>query len=261
MNSTKPKIGIVCPAFMEYRTCKSVLRLSDELGSAQRDFSSRRNRNAEIISVHSGPGKIQSASATQLLIDRFAPDIILDVGGSGALSPRLNPFDIVCGEFAYEFDICDIKEFSHLAKDLTSRTIVPLLTDNGKNILNSFAKQMGEKRAVTFKIGNIASGECNVKERSFREELHKSFKAIACNWESSAVWKTAQLNTTKVMAFRVITDDACENMADQLKKNWKKGCTILFSVIGDFISEGWLYRILSDLAEKNGQRKSFILDE
>jgi adenosylhomocysteine nucleosidase len=253
MNTSKPKIGIVCPAQMEYQTCKSVLRLSVEQSSAHRSFSSRHDRMAEIIAVHSGPGKIQSASATQWLIDRFAPDIILDVGGAGALSPRLKPFDIVCGEFGYEFDICDIKDFSRLAKDLTSRTIVPLLTENGKNILDSFAKQVDEKRAVAFEMGNIASGECNVKESSFREELHKSFKAIACNWESSAVWKTSQLNGVKVMAFRVITDEAGENMAEQLKKNWKKASEILFSVIGDFIFGRWLHRVLSELRRKHSQ--------
>jgi adenosylhomocysteine nucleosidase len=203
--------------------------------------------HAEIISVHSGPGKIQSASATQLLIDRFTPDIILDVGGSGALSPHLNPFDIVCGEFAFEFDICDIKEFYRLAEDLTSQTIVPNLSENGKNILESFANQVTKKRAVAFEIGNIASGEFNVSESSFREELQQFFKAIACNWESSAIWKTAQLNAVKVMALKVITDDACENMSDQLNKNWKNACKILFSVIDEFISEDWLHRILSEM--------------
>lgn len=251
MHFPKCKIGIVCPAFIEYQICESVLRLSDEHVSAHRLFSFRHDMNTEIISVHSGPGKIQSVSATQLLIDRFAPDIILDVGGSGALSPRLTPFDIVCGEFSFEFDICDIKEFSRISKDLTSSTIVPQLTDNGKKILESFAKQVGKKRAVAFELGNIASGERNVNATSLRQELHNSFKAMACNWESSAIWKTAQLNDVKVMALKVITDDACENMADQLNKNWKKACAILFSVIDEFISEGWLDRILSELKGKH----------
>ena len=244
MRDSKVTAGIICPAPIEYRTCREVLRLSNEVELAGRLVSSRSEKGMKIVAVQAGPGKTQCASAAQLIIDRFEPDIILDVGAAGALSPKLAIFDIVCGEYAYEYDICTTEEFPRYADDLTTSTILPDLSDEGRNILHQFAKQVKSERSTSFEIGNIASGERVVKGRALREELHSTFQAVACNWESSAVLKVAKLNKVKAMAFRVITDKAGDKVAKELKANWKKALKILYLVLEDFLSGGWLLRLL-----------------
>ena len=59
--------------------------------------------------------------------------------------------------------------------------------------------------------------------------------AWACNWETSAVLKTAQLNGIKSFSFRVITDNAGEEMKDNLNANWKKALEIMFTALNKFI--------------------------
>jgi adenosylhomocysteine nucleosidase len=240
-------VGVICPAPIEYRACREVLRLSNEVELAGRIVSSRSEKGIKIIAVQAGPGKTQCASAAQLIIDMFEPDMVMDVGAAGALSPKLAIFDIVCGEYAYEYDICAIEEFPRYADDLTTSTILPDLSEEGKDILHQFAEQVKSEKSTGFKIGNIASGERVVKERELREELHSTFQAVACNWESSAVLKVAKLNKVKAMAFRVITDKAGEEVAEELKANWKKALKILYLVLEDFLSGGWLLRILNSL--------------
>ena len=237
-------VGIICPAPIEYQNCREVLRLSNETELASRIVSSRSDKGIKIIAIQAGPGKIQCASATQLIIDRFKPDIVMGVGGAGALSPKLAIFDIVCGEYAYEYDICTLEEFPRYADDLTTSTILTDLSEEGKDILHQFGKQVKSEKNISFEIGNIASGEIGVKEETLREKLYSAFQSIACNWESSAILKTAKLNGIRSMAFHVITDKAGKEVAEELKANWKKALMILYPVLEDFLMKGWLLRVL-----------------
>lgn len=244
-------VGIICPAPIEYQTCRETLRLSNETRLAGRIVSSRSDKGIKIIAIQAGPGKIQCASAAQLIIDRFKPDIVMGVSGAGALSPKLAIFDIVCGEYAYEYDICTLEEFPRYADDLTTSTILTDLSEEGKDILHQFGKQVESEKKISFEIGNIASGEIGVKENTLREKLFSAFQAIACNWESSAILKTAKLNGIWSMAFQVITDKAGKEVAEELKANWKKALMILYPVLEDFLLGGWLLRILDCLKEKH----------
>ncbi|MFB0566632.1 MAG: 5'-methylthioadenosine/S-adenosylhomocysteine nucleosidase [Candidatus Aminicenantaceae bacterium] len=250
MRNSIVRVGIICPAPIEYQTCRDLLRLSNEAELAGRLVSSKSDRGIEITAVQAGPGKIQSASATQLIIDRFEPDIIIDTGGAGALSPRVAVFDIVCGEFAYEYDICIVEEFPRLEDDLTTSTVLPDLSEEGKDILHQFVEKVKSERSIGFEIGNIVSGERNVNEKTLRDKLHTAFKALACNWESSAILKTAQLNGVKAMAFLVITDYAGGEMSEELRANWKKALMILFPVLEEFLLGSWLPRILDCLKKE-----------
>ena len=66
---------------------------------------------------------------------------------------------------------------------------------------------------------------------------------MACNWETSSVLKTAQLNGIKSFSFRVITDNADEHMNDDYNANNKKALEIMFPVLKKFIFEGWINKI------------------
>jgi adenosylhomocysteine nucleosidase len=247
-------VGIVCPAPLEYQVCRDVLEMSDEAELSGRLVSTRCHEIMKIVAVQSGPGKIQSASATQLVIDRFTPDIIIDAGGAGSLSVRVSIFDIVLAENAYEYDVCTMEEFPQLADDLTTLTILRDLSKKQRDILQRFMEKVKREKSIELMMGNIVSGERNVKDRSLREALNTAFGAVACNWETSAVLKTGHLNGVKTMAFRVITDNAGMNMKKELKANWKNALMILYPVLGSFLFEGWLRRILTGNPSESEKR-------
>jgi len=238
------KVGIICPASLEYEVCRDILKLSEEDEFADRLISSRQDNGVRVIALQAGPGKIYSASATQFIIDRFAPDVVLDVGGAGILNPELAIFDIVCSEYAYEYDIVSIEEFSSYADDFTTNTILPGLSKAGKHILYQFAEHVKRENSARLEIGSAASGELNVNEKALRDKLFLNLKASICNWETSAILKTAQINGVRALSFRITTDTACETMSEELKANWKKALQTLFPVLKEFLFGGWLLRIM-----------------
>ncbi len=235
------KVGIICPCDIEYQSCKNILKLHNETELAGRLISSRKEKGVEVIAIQAGPGKIQCASATQLIIDKFEPDFIFDVGASGSLSEKLNINDIVCGEYSFEYDVYLSDDLTKISDDLKTSTVLNKISS--KEVLKEFSNWAKKTMGIIIKVGNIASGEKDVNNKELRQELHKKLGAIACNWETSSVLKIAQLNKVKSLSFRVITDNADEHMNDNFNINSKKALEIMFLVLNEFIFEGWINRI------------------
>jgi len=235
------KVGIICPCKDEYQSCKKILKLNNETELAGRLISSRREKDVEVIAIEAGAGKIHCASATQLIIDKFQPDFIFDIGAAGSLSEKLSINDIVCAEHSFEYDVCPGDDLTKMPDDLKTSTV--LNKASSKEVLKEFSNWARETMGSIIKIGNIASGEKDVDSKELRRELHEKLNAIACNWETSSVLKTAQLNGIKSLSFRVITDNADEHMNDDYEENNKNALEIMFPVMAKFLFEGWINKI------------------
>lgn len=235
------KVGIICPCKIEYKSCKKILKLDDKTELAGRLISSRREKDVEVIAIQAGPGKIQCASATQLIIDKLQPDFIFDVGAAGSLSEKLSINDIVCGEYSFEYDVSPDDDLTKMTDDLKTSTVFNKVSS--KEVLKEFLNWVEKNMGSIIKVGNIASGEKDVNNKELRQELHEKLNAIACNWETSSVLKTAQLNGIKSFSFRVITDNADEDMNDDFYANREKALEIMFPVLNEFIFEGWINKI------------------
>ena len=241
MNNSLVKVGIICPGDDEYLSCKKILKLDKKTKLAGRTISSRREKDVEVIAIKAGEGRICCASASQLIIDKFEPNFIFDVGASGSLTEKISINDIVCAEYSFEYNVDTGKKSVKTPSDFKTKTIVN--EASSKETLKEFSNLAKETMGATIKIGNIASGEKDVKSKKLRQVLHKKFSAIICNWETSAVLKTAQLNKVKSFSFRVVTDYADKKMNLALEANREKALEIMFPVLAKFIFEGWIKKI------------------
>ena len=223
------KIGFVCPCKVEYKSCRDNLNLDNEKQVKGRTISFLNRDKMQLIAILAGPGKIQCASAAQLLIDKYNLDYIIDVGAAGSLSNDVKIFDTICVERAYEYDVLN-NDFNNIPRDLITKTD---LHDNPKmkEVIEGISKE-----PYNIRIGNIACGEMNVNNKRLRKKLYQKLGAIGANWETSAVLKVAELNNMKSLSFRVITDQAGEAMEENLMKNWEEALDILFQHINDFIN-------------------------
>lgn len=241
------KAGIICPCPIEYETCCNILGLSNEKELGGRSISFKIRGKIDLFAVKAGPGKIQCASATQLIIDGYRPDYVFDVGSAGALSDELKISDIVCVKNAFEYDVCDMDKFSQLASELTTSTVLTNLLSSESGIIQEFTDWTALHSSSRLVVGDIASGEKDVCGGKLRQDLHDKLEAIACNWETSAVLKTAQLNSVQAFSFRVITDMAGKDCQKELRANWEGALKVLYSVLKEFLFHGWLDRISQSL--------------
>lgn len=217
------------------------MKLHNETKLAGRLISSRREKDVEVIAVQSGAGKICFASAIQLIIDKYQPDFIFDVGASGSLSEKLCINDIVCGKYSFEYDVCPSDDLTKIPDELKISTVLNKVSS--KEVLKKFSNWANENMGTIIKVGNIASGEKDVNNKELRQELNHKLGAITCNWETSSVLKIAQLNEIKSFSFRVITDNADEEIEGDLYANWGKALEIMYKALNKFIFEGWVNEI------------------
>jgi len=235
------KIGIICPCPEEYQSCKKILKLNNETKLAGRLISSRKEKEVEVIAIQAGAGKICCASASQLIIDKFEPDFIFDVGAAGSLSEKLSINDIICAEHSFEYDACKREELTKIPDDLKTSTVINEVSS--QKVLKEFSNWVGKNMGAIIKVGNIASGDKDVDDKELRRDLHKKLNAIACDWETSSVLKTAQLNGIKSLSFRVITDNADEKMDGDFRANLDEALKIMFPVLAKFLFKGWINKI------------------
>ena len=236
MNHSEIKVGIICPLDIEYKICKESLKLHNATELSGRFISSRKDNDIEVLAVKAGVGKINCSSATQLIIDKFQPDFIFDVGVAGSLTEAVKIFDIVCGKYVFEYDACTGEI---LDKDIPI-TWSSLNVASYQEVLYKFIKWAKDTMGINIMIGNIASGEKDVKSTKFKQILHENFNAIVCNWESSSILQTAKFNEKKRFSFRVIVDFADENMNDYFDKNCGLALKKMFPVLREFIFKGWI---------------------
>jgi adenosylhomocysteine nucleosidase len=241
MINSEIKVGIICPGDDEYLICKKILKLDNETELAGRLISARREKDIETIVVKAGEGKICCASATQLIIDKYQPDFIFDIGASGSLTEKININDIVCCENSFEYNVDTGEELVKTPDDFITSTVFN--KKSSKEVLMEFSNWIKETMGTIIKVGNIASGEKDVDDKDLSQKLHEIFNALACNWETSSVLKTAQLNGIKSFSFRVITDKADKSMDNDYNANNVKALGIMFPVLNKFIFEGWINRI------------------
>lgn len=243
MNYPEIKVGIICPCDNEYQSCKEVLKLREETEISGRLVSSRKENEIEVHATKAGVGKINCSSATQLIIDKFHPDFIIDVGASGSLSNQLKLNDIVCGEYAYEYYVCTGKILKKTnTDDSIAWTVIKEV--RYQKVIKEFSGLIKTRENVNIEIGNIASGERDVNTQELKQKLYENFSALTCNWETSAVLKTAQLNRVASFSFRVITDLSNENMNKDYTKNCNQTLNTLFLVLNEFIFRGWMNRFI-----------------
>ena len=241
MINSEIKVGIICPGDDEYLICKKILKLDNETELAGRLISARREKDIETIVVKAGEGKICCASATQLIIDKYQPDFIFDIGASGSLTEKININDIVCCENSFEYNVDTGEELVKTPDDFITSTVFN--KKSSKEVLMEFSNWIKETMGTIIKVGNIASGEKDVDDKNLSQKLHEKFNALACNWETSSVLKTAQLNGIKSFSFRVITDKADKSMDNDYNANNVKALGIMFPVLNKFIFEGWIKKI------------------
>ncbi len=246
MRPKNTKLAIICATSNEYTRFRNCLDPQTERELKGRRISIWSNEAVVATIIHAGPGKIQCASATQLLIDEFSPNLVVDAGAAGSLDSSNQIGSVICAQSCYEYDIRPIEQFAQLSRDLTTYTIAADPDSQIRQILTELFRYAVSTRMVPSVIfGDIASGERNVVDKATREQLRNAFNAHACNWETAAVLKTAQLNGIGCLSFRVITDNADEESASDYKGNLGSCLDGLMQLLKEFLSAGWMPKTIA----------------
>lgn len=191
-----------------------------------------------MVVVKSGIGKVNAARCTQIMIDNFHPDYIINSGIAGGIDASLSVGDIIIGEELVQHDF-DVTAFGHAKGYLCTgeRDDVPTVFHSDKKLvylLESSAKEAGGSGKV--RTGRIASGDIFVADRTLKESISHEFKAAAAEMEGAAIAQTAAYADIPFVVLRVISDQADGEAAESFETFEKQTAELSSAVIQNLIN-------------------------
>lgn len=186
-----------------------LLQKADILATEQRiglTFYRAKLLNKNIVLVKSGIGKVNAALCTQILIDAFAVDCVINVGVAGAVYKELSIGDIVISEDAVQHDM-DTSVFGDPIG------IIPRMEESyfkADKTLIALAKKAGEtltSKANVF-VGRIASGDQFISTQQGKQKIWENVKGYCAEMEGAAIAHACYINQIPFVIIRSISDDA-----------------------------------------------------
>lgn len=195
----KIKYAIIVSANAEWNAVKKIYPHEHYMNSVWGEYFYKDIQGNELLFFHEGWGKVSAAGATQYLIDRFNPEIIINIGTCGGFYGKINRFDIVLAD---ETIIYDIIEAMGDSKDAIAEYTTKL-----------DLSWIGDSFPVKVIITALLSADKDLMTGEI-EKLNSEYKAIAADWESGAIAHVCRRNDKKVLILRGVSDLVSNNQGE-----------------------------------------------
>ncbi len=157
------------------------------------------DKNFEVYVMHCGMGSVYAAAGTQLLIDRYNVDTIVDFGVVGGLTQEMKTERLVLVEKAVHYRY-DCSEFMDLKiGQVDGHDSIYLYTD--KTLLEKALSV-----APFLKKATIASGDKFISKTEEKNWIHETFDCDICDMESSGIILTCEANDVPCLLFKAVSD-------------------------------------------------------
>ena len=150
------KIGIIGAMEQEVALLRAQMEQPSTLTLAGCEFYSGRLAGRDVVLTRSGIGKVAAAIATTLLIERFAPDCIINTGSAGGYDPALHIGDVIISTEVRHHDV-DVTAFGYEPGQLPGQPAAyaadPALISTARSAVEAMAE------GIRCKEGLICTGD------------------------------------------------------------------------------------------------------
>lgn len=155
--------------------------------------------NKECILAKSGVGKVNATRTTQILIDNYDIEYVINVGSAGGLKQDLNIGDIIIGTKIVQHDF-NITAFGH-KRGYISNVGDVLLADE-----ELIKKAKIAMQNIKSQEGIIATGDIFVTKIKMKESIVNEFDADCVEMEGAAIAQVCTLDKIPFIIIRSISD-------------------------------------------------------
>lgn len=198
------RIGIIGPSEEEIIPFIEKIRNKKMDSIAMLTFYSGKFGDIDVVALYCGVCKVNSAIATQILIDKFNVTHIIVTGVAGAIDNRLRIGDTVISTEVSYHDVADeiLTEYHPWMESIYFRC------DSG---LIRLSKKVAEKNIFSQQIyfGKIVTGEAFISKEG-RKEIINKYNPLCVDMETASIAHVCYANKTPFIAIRSITDTESE---------------------------------------------------
>lgn len=234
----KTKIGILCAGDSEVAPFIPMIDNCIITEKAMLKFYEGKIEGVDIVTLFSGVCKVNAAIATQILIDTYRCNIIINAGTAGGMDNSLKTFDtVISTEIAYhDVDEEILTEFHPWLDSIYFKADEDLITLVQKSITNFKSK-------YNIVFGRMITGETFIEEER-REFINNKYKPLTVDMETASVAHVCYVNMIPFIAIRTITDTASNCGIDEFEKNCDKASQISANLVKCILRELYLDKVL-----------------
>lgn len=172
------------------------------------DFVELTIKGRSVVAVQSGVGKVNAGICTQILVDHFHVDLVINTGIAGAIQACVNVGDIVISKDLVQHDV-DATGFGYQKGQIPGITMREFPTDEAlRELAYSVCKEVNPDISVF--IGRIVSGDQFIADSKAKKRLLDEFDAYCTEMEGAAIAQVAYLNKISCLVLRAMSDKADE---------------------------------------------------
>lgn len=214
------RVGIICAGDREVAPFLPIICECKTTEKAMLKFYEGTISNVEVVVLFSGVCKVNAAIATQILIDTFHVNTIINAGTAGGMNEKLEIFDtVISTEVAYH-DVSPniLTEFHPWLETVFFKA------DQG---LMSVAKMAVDKLEQKYKVfwGRMVTGEAFIADEG-RKKINEQFEPLTVDMETASIAHVCYVNNIPFISVRSITDTASHSGTGHFEENCEKAAGI-----------------------------------
>jgi adenosylhomocysteine nucleosidase len=191
MTEEKIQVVVLISANAEWASLKTHFLLTDLQESPFGPFFKVMQANKSTILFQGGWGKISAAASTQYVIDRWHPDLIINLGTCGGLADKTKVGEIFLVEKTLVYDIYErmgdpLEAINHYSTDLDLTFL-------------------SEPYPQPVRKGLLVSADQDI-DPDLVHKLTGDYGAAAADWESGAIAWVAKRNEVPCLILRAVSD-------------------------------------------------------
>ena len=226
-------IAIIAAMESEVRDMRESMDDAFKIHHCGMNFIKGKLHGKEVVLVQSGVGKVNAAMCTQILIDRFKADVLINLGVAGAVHPDLVLGDIVISTNSVQYDM-DARAFGHPLGEIPNMDVTFFKAD--KNLIE-IAENAAKALNINYYKGCVMTADLGVDSPELKKQLLKEFNGLCVEMEGAAIGQVAMVNNVPYVIIRSISDKADENqLADyeaNLERSIAKGVMLVKEMINN----------------------------
>lgn len=199
-------VGIIGAMDIEVEALKKDMNPEHIVKKAGMEFCVGELKGQKAVVVKSGIGKVNAAVCTQILIDDFQAEAVINTGIAGSLQPKINIGDIVISKDLVHHDM-DAVAFGYEPGQVPQMEAFSFEADEKlSKLAGEVCKRVNPEIQVFY--GRIVSGDQFVAEKAVKDRIVRTFQGYCTEMEGAAIAQTAYLNRVPFVVLRAISDKA-----------------------------------------------------
>lgn len=197
-------IGIIGAMEEEVNILKEKMSIDAVEKKASMEFFKGKLNDKEVVIVRSGISKVNAAVCTQILIDDFNVDCVINTGIAGSLQNKIDIGDIVISSDAMQHDV-DATGFGY------DPGVIPRMESSvfkADERLIELAKKVCEAEipSIAAHVGRVVTGDQFISDREVKNKIESNFHGYCTEMEGAAIAQAAYLNNVPFVILRAISD-------------------------------------------------------